>query len=58
MKVHILVIIVIVWFLSSLQSGVSKNLAEEVEANHILFLTIERQQKMIDTLTTHISNSK
>lgn len=54
MRVHILVVIVIFLFLSSLQYKTQEYLREEVEANLILQNTIDKQNDMIDKLTGFI----
>jgi len=56
MRVHIIVVIVLFLFLSSLQYKTQQYLSEEVESNLILQNTIDKQNEMIDQLTTFISN--
>jgi len=56
MRVHILVVIVLFLFLSSLQYKTQQYLSEEVESNLILQNTIDKQNEMIDQLTNFIYN--
>jgi len=50
MKLHIIVVLVIILFLSSLQSRTQKYLSEEVEANLILYNSIKELRTTNDKL--------